>query len=213
MILENWLTFQFQRINKVKEHNFKSYFDMDLLKTDEDEIFVDLGAWNGDTIDDYIMTYGNNKFKKIYTYEILKSNVDILKQKFSHDNRIIIRPVGVSDKKGTMYLSDNGTSDAQALAKEGKNEVETVTLDEDIAEKITFLKMDIEGAERDAILGAKKHIKEDVPKLAISIYHSNEDLLYIYNLIKNIQPNYDFYLRYNGLPYFPTDYILIGVPK
>ena len=213
MILGNWLTFQFEGINKVKENNFKSYFDMDLLKIDEQEVFVDLGAWKGDTIDDYIETYGNNQFKKIYTYEILEQNISVLRQKFSYDKRIVVRPVGVSDKKGTMYLSDNGTTDAQALVKEGNKEIETVTLDEDITEKITFLKMDIEGAERDAIKGAEKHIREDKPKMAISIYHSNEDLVYIFDLIKKIQSEYKFYLRYYGMPYFPTDYVLICVPK
>ena len=212
MILENWLSFHFGRIQKVKEYNFKSYFDMDLLKVSEEEVFVDLGAWKGDTIDDYMATYGKSRFKKIYSYEILKDNIDLLEKRFSEDKRIIIRPVGVSDQKGIMYLSDNGTTDAQALVEEGKTRVETVTLDEDIEEKITFLKMDIEGAEKAAIRGAKRHLQEDKPKLAISIYHSNEDLVDIFWLIRQIQPDYKFYLRYNGLPYFPTDYILIGVP-
>ena len=72
----------------------------------------------------------------------------------------MIRPVGVSDKKGIMYLSDTGTSGAEFLVKEGTKEVETVALDEDIPEKITFLKIDIEGAERDAIIGAKKILKK-----------------------------------------------------
>lgn len=212
MILENWLSFYFTRIEKVKEKNFCSYFDMDLLSISDEEIFVDLGAWKGDTIDDYIRTYGNRSFKKIYTYEIVEENIKILKNKFGKDPRIIIRPVGASDKKGIMYLSDNGTSDAQTLIDAGNIQVETVTLDEDIEERITFLKMDIEGAEKSAILGAINHIKNDMPKLAISIYHSNDDLVEIFKLIKEIQPNYRFYLRYNGLPYFPTDYILIGIP-
>ena len=212
MILENWLSFYYGRIQKVKEHNFKSYFDLDLLAASPDEVFVDLGAWKGDTLDEYIQTYGSDNYKTIYCYEIIESNVQILRDKCRYDKRVIIRPVGVSDKKGIMYLSDNGTSDAQSLSESGTTEIQTVTLDEDIQEKITFLKMDIEGAEKSAILGAKNHIKEDHPKLAISIYHSNDDLLDIFNLIREIQPNYKFYLRYNGLPYFPTDYILISVP-
>ena len=213
MILENWLSFYFTRIEKVKEKTFPSYFDMDLISISNEEIFVDLGAWKGDTIDDYIQTYGSESFKKIYTYEIVEDNVKILENKFGKDSRIIIRPVGVSDKKGIMYLSDNGTSDAQSLLNSGNIKVETVTLDDDIKEKITFLKMDIEGAEKNALLGAKNHIKNDLPKLAISIYHSNDDLIDIFKLIKEIQPNYRFYLRYNGLPYFPTDYILICIPS
>ena len=74
-----------------------------------------------------------------------------------------------------MYLSDNNTTDAQSLVESGTIKVETVSLDCDIEEKITLLKTDIEGAEWDALLGAKEHIKNDKPKLAISIYHSNQD--------------------------------------
>ena len=64
-ILTNWLTFQCEDFKKVKEYNFKPYFDMDLLHIDENEVFVDLGSYEGDTIDDYMTTYGNN-FKRIY---------------------------------------------------------------------------------------------------------------------------------------------------
>ena len=212
MILENWLSFYFGRIPKVREHNFRSYFDLDLFQETKEEVFVDLGAWKGDTINDFVYTYGANNFKKIYAYEILGENIEILERKYSIDERVVIRPVGVCEKKGTMFLSNNGTSDAQSLCDNGSIEVETVTLDEDIEEKITFLKMDIEGTEKSAILGAKRHIMEDCPKLAISIYHSNDDLVDIFDLVRKIQPNYKFYLRYYGQPYFPTDYILMGVP-
>ena len=73
--------------------------------------------------------------------------------------------------------------------------------------------MDIEGSEKKAIIGAKEHIKKEFPKMAISIYHSNSDLVEIYKLIKDLQPNYKFYLRYYGLKYFPTDYILYCIPN
>ena len=214
MILNNWLTFSYDEIAGVKENCFKSYFDLDLLMCDEHEVFVDLGAYNGDTVEDYLETYGEDGYSKIYCYEILEDNVKKLHEKFDEARDIVIRPVGVSKEKGEMYLCENGTADAQALVSEGNGrKVETVSLDDDITEKITFIKTDIEGAERDALLGAREHIRKDRPKLAISIYHSNEDLLAIYELIEEIQPGYRFYLRYNGLPYFPTDYILIGLPE
>ncbi len=212
MILDNWLTFSYEEIEKVEEKCFKAYFDMDLLQCDENEIFVDLGAYQGDTIEDYFYTYGEDCHKKIYCYEIVQDNVEILKEKFGSNDNIVIRPVGVSKEEGIMYLSDNGTVNGQFLVSTGEKEVKTVSLDNDIAEKITFLKSDIEGGEQDAILGAREHIRNDRPKLAISIYHSNEDLVEIFELIESIQPGYRFYLRYNGLPYFPTDYTLIGLP-
>ncbi len=212
MILKNWLTFSYDDISKVKENCFTSYFDMDLLMCDENEVFVDLGAWRGDTVDDYRYTYGENCYKRIYCYEIESDNIEKLYERFDSIPNIVIRPVGVSKEKGVMYLSDNGTSDAQSLVSFGSKKVDTVALDQDITEKITFLKTDIEGAEQDAIYGAQEHIRNDKPKLAISIYHSNKDLFSIFELIDRIQPGYHFYLRYNGRAYFPTDYILIGLP-
>ena len=212
MILNNWLNFSYKNISIVKENCFLSYFDMDLIMCDENEVFVDLGAWQGDTINEYRYTYGENCYKKIYCYEIEENNIEKLHERFDSIPNIVIRPVGASRKNGIMYLSDNGTTDAQSLVNFGKKEVETVVLDQDITEKITFIKTDIEGAEQDAIRGAQEHIRNDRPKLAISIYHSNKDLFSIFELIEQIQPGYHFYLRYNGLQCFPTDYILIGLP-
>ena len=213
MILENWLSFSFDKISKVKEAVYEQYFDMDLFPCDEKEIFVDLGAYEGDTAESYRSTYGLKAYNKIYCYEIVEDNIRKIKEKFAKDSRIIVRPVGVSNKTGVMYLSDNGTVNAQSLKEQGKNKVNTVTLDQDIKDKITFLKMDIEGEEKNAIEGARNHIQRDCPKMAISIYHSNEDLVDIYLKIKEIQPAYDFYLRYYGSDYCPTDYILMCVPK
>ena len=87
-----------------------------------------------------------------------------------------------------------------------------MTLDEDIEEKITLLKMDIEGAEYQALLGAADHIRNDYPVLAISVYHSNEDLLRIPQLIRDFCSDYRFYLRYYGGAIYPSEYVLIAVP-
>lgn len=212
-VLDYWLTFSKEKIAKVKEKCYMSYFDMDLLHCDEEEVFVDLGACQGDTVDEYIETYGEDCYKTIYTYEIVENNVKVMEEKYEGEERIIIRAVGAGKENRMMYLSDNGTVDAQTLSDSGEKPVQTVTLDEDIREKITFLKMDIEGAEKDAILGAGQHIKNDRPKLAISIYHSNSDLIDIFELLDKIQSDYRYYLRYNGLDDFPTDYILIGLAE
>ena len=211
-VLFFWITFSKEKIHNVKEMCFKSYFDMDLLHCNGQEVMVDLGACQGDTIEEYIETYGEDCFKKIYTYEIVRENVKVLQKKFENNKNIVIRPVGVSKENGTMYINNNGYIDAQFLGNTGDQEVEIVALDCDITEKITLLKADIEGAEKDAILGAQEHIRNDRPKLALSIYHSNADLVDIFELIEKIQPGYRFFLRYNGRGDFPTDYILIGLP-
>jgi len=79
----------------------------------------------------------------------------------------------------------------------GDTYIDTVSIDERfISEKVSFIKMDIEGAETEAIRGAMNIIKRDKPKLAISIYHKKEDIYEIPLLINEICPEYKFYLRH-----------------
>lgn len=76
-----------------------------------------------------------------------------------------------------------------------------------------MIKMDIEGGEYSALLGAKRHIQEDLPKLFLSVYHSNDDLIRIPRLIADISDEYDFYLRYYGGNIYATEIVLICLPK
>ena len=76
-----------------------------------------------------------------------------------------------------------------------------------------MIKMDIEGGETKAIIGCSKHIKEDNPKLLISVYHNYEDLWKIPRMIEEINNNYNFYLRCYGTELFPTEIILYAIPK
>ena len=90
--------------------------------------------------------------------------------------------------------------------------MEAITIDTDIKEKITMIKMDIEGAEQRALMGAREHIKKDKPTLLISVYHNFEDLYKIPRMIMEMNNNYEFYLRYNGKGLFPTEITLICIP-
>ena len=99
-------------------------------------------------------------------------------------------------------------------AVSGEKEVIAVSLDEDIKEPITLLKMDIEGSEQKALLGAKEHIINDSPKLLISVYHNHEDIWKIPRIIEDMTPDtYNFYLRSYGGNVFPTEIVLIALPK
>ena len=80
----------------------------------------------------------------------------------------------------------------------GDKIVEVVTLDEDIAEKIDFIKMDIESAEPDALRGARRHIVEDKPELAICVYHTISDLRVVFELVYEMNPKERFNLRHHN---------------
>ena len=113
-----------------------------------------------------------------------------------------------------MFIEENKFSiSANKTSKKGDLSVDAVSLDSDIKEKITMLKMDIEGGEKDAILGAKNHITKDLPTMFLSVYHNNTDLFMIPKLINSFTKNYNFYLRYYGGCVYPTEIVLICKPK
>lgn len=212
-ILNNYYNFDLNGLNLVADKIYKHYFDLDLLSFCKNEVFVDVGAYTGDTVLDYIASYGMS-YNKIYCYEITESMVLYIKNNFSNLPNIEIRNLAVAEKAGKLYLDANSTSASANRVKEaGVDAVNAVSLDEDIKEKISMIKMDIEGGEISAIKGAKEHIKNDLPKLFISVYHSNDDIITIPKLIRSYTDKYDFYLRYYGGNLYATEIVLICLPK
>lgn len=210
-IMNNWYKYDFTNLESSREINYHDYFDLDVVKC-SDEVFVDLGAYTGDTTLDYINTYGIDSYKKIYCYEITPNIFAILKNNLVKFPNIVFKRNAVGDKSKDVYInSSDADASANTVCDEGNAKVHMVTLDEDIKETITTLKMDIEGFEQQAILGAKNHIKKDKPKLLLSVYHNNEDLWKIPRMIEEICPGYKFYLRNNGGGIFPTEITLIGI--
>lgn len=209
-MLYNWITLDMNYIKGMKEANFTDYFDLDLVKCNEDEVFVDLGAWIGDSALNYINTYGS--YRKIYCYEIGELNMAMAKKNLEGYSNIEFRQKGVGGKNGRMYVqSFNDSSCNKVVEDEVGKEVEVVSIDDDISEKVTLIKMDIEGAEQEALLGCKRHIQEESPKLLISVYHNNEDIWKIPRMIYEIKPDYHFYLRSNGNQEGPAEIVLFAI--
>lgn len=211
-ILNNWYRYDFVTTSQTKEYLYDDYFDLDIVKCDNNEVIVDLGAYTGDTILSYIKNYGTNCYKKIYCYEITPSTFDILKENLAPFNNIEFRLKGVGNEEGMMDVVNNSSSlSANTLMQSESGNIEVTTLDKDINEPITLIKADIEGFEQKMIEGCKNHILNDHPKLLISVYHNNEDLWKIPKMIYDIDEDYKFYLRYNSSPIYPTEITLIAV--
>ncbi len=208
-ILYNWVTFKLNYISDIKERNFVDYYDCDVLQGEEEEVFVDLGAYTGDSIEGYIKTYG--KYKKIYGYEMTPTTFETLKQNMRIYNNIECRQKAIGEKNGKIYIKSVSDEDPSSnkVDNQGNVAIEMVSLDEDITEKITFIKMDIEGAEQAALKGAKNHIQLSKPKLAVCTYHNNEDIWKIPQMIYEMNPEYKFYMRYNGTSWWPSEYVLL----
>ncbi len=82
------------------------------------------------------------------------------------------------------------------VCSNGVNVIEVDKLDNMIKTPVSFIKMDIEGAEGDAIEGAQETIRKYHPKLALSVYHKADDLWKIPEQIFSIRKDYKIYLRH-----------------
>lgn len=162
----------------------------------EKETFVDLGAFTGDSIKEFILEV-NNKFNKIYAFEPNPANLDVARTSLC-DKRIEFYQNGVGKESSTFYLiEEEDFTQCVEVSNENAKKVEVLKLDDVITEEVTFIKMDIEGMELDALKGAEKLIRLYKPKLAISIYHNIDDIVEIPNYIRELNLDYHFYLRHN----------------
>lgn len=175
----------------------KQYFDLPELYHVPHEIFVDAGCLNGISTRNFI-NWAQNNYEHVYCFEADYKNATICKEKMKDlikkGNATVIDKALSDQNKTVSFISNaNGTS----CIGVGEGRVEAVTLDTAIGDKhVTFIKMDIEGAEYNALLGAKNIISKYHPKLAISVYHRPEDIYDIPNLILSYSSDYKLYLRH-----------------
>jgi hypothetical protein len=119
--------------------------------------------------------------------------------------------LAAASQRGKLYFDATGTASA-TISRQGEIEVECATLDELLTEDgSTYIKMDIEGAEPDALIGAKHVIQKAKPILAISVYHQQNHLWKIPLLVQSLYDQYNFYLRPHNEEGW--DLILYAVPK
>lgn len=211
-ILNNWYCYDFKTLGEVQEKCYDDYFDLDLIPDCKNEIVVDLGAYTGDSVLSFIRNYGVNSYKRIYAYEITPKTYQVLVNNLKDYPNITCYLKGVGNTSGTISVTDSvASASANTVLIDDYGNIPMVTLDEDIKDKITIIKADIEGFEKEALIGAKKHIREDHPKILISVYHKNEDLWKIPKMIREIDDSYKFYLRYHGGSIYPTEITLIAI--
>ena len=209
-IIDYWFFFDIKDISDRHENIYGDYYDYDIIKPVENGVFTDCGAFIGDTVKGYIDAFGDN-YKRIYAYEISPFNYEILRSNTERYRDVTIKQKGVGKCPSTLFLDEECEGGDSRLTDHGKLSIEVVALDDDISEKIDLLKMDIEGAEKEALLGAQRHIKEENPELLICTYHNASDLFEIPWMINDFRDDYSFYLRYNGTSIWPCDHVLFAV--
>lgn len=173
----------------------RQYFDLSELPHDENEVFVDCGCLDGQTSKNFIK-WCNNQYKHIYAFEPDKNSIIQCKATLSHAKADIYQ-LGVWKKQAELHFHEALAEGASCISGDGEQIVMVNSLDSVLDKKeVSFIKMDIEGAELEALQGAKKLIQRNTPKLAICVYHKLPDIYEIPQLLLEYNPNYIFYLRH-----------------
>ena len=171
----------------------------------KDEVFVDGGAYDGDTIQS-LMKLGKEKrvYKHIYAFEPDPSNYAKLSQFVSDDPDITCYKKGLYSKETTMEFFSGLSEGSHVIESVRESDmgcksikIEVCSIDNVIKDKVTFIKMDIEGSELEALKGAEKTIRLNKPKLAICLYHKIEDFWEIPLYINEIVPEYKLYMGHH----------------
>jgi FkbM family methyltransferase len=187
----------------------RQYFIKELT-LGKNETYIDCGA-SGTSIDWFLRKCP--KYKQIIAFEPDCRLFEILRKRFGNNPRIKLINAGVSDKNDKAAFSTHGDGTSHMIADGNRDNlissvIQTETIDGLDLERVSFIKMDIEGAELNALKGAEKTILRDKPKLAICIYHSLEDMIGIAEYIHKLVPEYKLYVRQYD---FVTETVLYAV--
>ncbi|MFZ0964150.1 MAG: FkbM family methyltransferase [Terriglobia bacterium] len=177
------------------------YFPPDLVSLLPEEVFIDCGAFNGDTIRSYLAK-AEGRFRHIYAFEPDAANLHALGSYLESlapgtASRITVQPFAIGERDETVRFNAHGSVGSKVVESGGTVEVECRRLDSAIAEGMdpTYVKMDIEGAEAGAIAGATKTVARCHPVIAACAYHYPEHLWILPKLLKAASPSYRIYLR------------------
>lgn len=170
-----------------------AYFPPDLLHFRTDEIFVDGGAYDGDTIAAFLRRTGD-RYTRIIACEPHPEAFAQLRRRYADLSNVSLHACGLHRQTATLALSADGRG--AALAAHGDTMVPVTTLDA-IPEAFgaTFIKLNIEGAEPDALAGATHIIRTSRPRMAVAAYHRPSHLWELAEQLLQLRPDYQLSVR------------------
>lgn len=173
----------------------KSEVYTDIIKPSADEIYIDLGAYNGDTVQEFISCAGG--YRQIFAVEPDRKNFKKLRKNTENlENISLFNAAAWNNSNSVKFSSKHGR---QSSVDNDGELLQSLSVD-DLMKTYNFIptviKMDIEGAEAEALKGAETAIRKFSPSLMISIYHRNEDIFKLPLIIRNLNPDYKFFIRH-----------------
>ncbi len=184
----------YQVIVESFEPNDWHYYEAKETKAKANDIVVDCGAAEG-----LFGLLACQKCKKLYLVEPMPLFIESLKKTFKNITNSEILEYGLSDQPKDAYISSNGISSSINNSGNGKK-IKLETLDNLFYKRqlpVTYLKVDVEGCEMELLRGGYETIKKNKPKIAITVYHRENDVLVIEKFLKSINPDYKF--KYKGI--------------
>ncbi len=176
------------------------YWQRDIIRLKEDAVFVDAGAFDGDTFAQFL-DFSGGKFHAAYLFEPDRRNLQSLEKRLEAMPQEIRRRVNVfasAVAESEYDVSFQGGSGPSSAPGAGHDVVHCVSLDHALPEAPHVIKYDIEGFELLALGGSRRIIEKNKPALVVCAYHIQNHLWQIPLLIRSINPGYRFYLRPHG---------------
>lgn len=195
-VLEDMLRFRLSAdIKYMQNYTFRpeeQYFE-EFLKMPPGSVFVDAGGFDGDTTEGFCLCHSD--YKKVFLFEPSDINLQKAKARLKNFHNINFIEKGVSDRAESLAFDPEAGS-ASSVSEIGSSTIRMTKLDTEVQEKVTFIKMDLEGWELKALAGAEKHIREDYPRLAIAVYHHPSHFWQVFEQVCALQPDYQIFLRH-----------------
>lgn len=200
------LTADIARINDIASDGKLEYFDPSVFGIGSDEVFFDCGAFDGDSAENFL-NYCGAKYKSVHLFEPDPGLLKKAMNRLTNFRNIEYNPLGIFDKTTTLHFDSTGGLDG-AITVSGGIEIRTTSLD-DYSKDPTYVKLDIEGVEIEALNGGIKTIERLTPKMAIASYHYPWHLWQIPSRVFEINQHYRVRLRhYSNCIFGSTFYFL-----
>jgi FkbM family methyltransferase len=184
----------------------EQYFALPQFCGIEREVYVDAGAYVGDSLERFIWThYG--VFEKAIAFEpgprqfrALQQRADRLTGEWALEPaQLDLVPAALGEQAGVEHAATQSGQMTSLAVGSGSEEIRITTLDDHLAGgRVSFLKADVEGMEMPLLRGAAESIRRHRPKLAICVYHYPTDIPVISRYLQSLVPDYRFALRHHS---------------
>lgn len=200
------LSYDIKYLEPFSDRRHLQYFE-DFVEPQKPIGFVDVGGFEGETTVEFIKRFP--VYKTIYFFEPDKMNLEKAMQVLSIYKNIHIYNLALYNKKTILRLQPRYS--ASTISEEGTVCIHTEKMDNIIDEPVSYIKIDVEGTEKEVIEGAQKTILKSHPIISVAVYHKAEDLRQIPEQILSIRKDYRLYLRHYTEGF--TETIMYFIPE